>query len=82
MCIHIYIYIYMHIYTHTYTYTYLYLYVGSAFAVGSRIVELLDPAQDSMVFKLLSLRACYRGCKASQRIQIETKNTPTSQVYD
>jgi hypothetical protein len=28
--------------------------------VGSRIVELLDPAQDSMVFKLLSLRASYR----------------------
>ena len=47
---------------------------GSAFAVGNHIVELLDPCQESEVFKLLSLRNTFRGCLACQRIRIVSKD--------
>jgi hypothetical protein len=43
---------------------------GSAFSVGNYIVELLDPLQESKVFRLISLRQTYRGCFVSQKIQI------------
>ena len=48
---------------------------GSAFAVGNHIVELLDPCQESELFKLLSLRHTFRGCHASQRIRIVSNQT-------
>jgi hypothetical protein len=48
---------------------------GSAFSVGNYIVELLDPLQESEVFRLLSLRQTYRGCFVSQQIQISQKDS-------
>ena len=48
---------------------------GSAFSVGNYIVELLDPVQESKVYRLLSLRQTYRGCFVSQQIQTSQKES-------